>query len=121
MFAVPQVKMAGKKSAPASKSQFEAKTPAQAKTLDLAKDAKVLRAAERPETAVKKVPAKAPLKVAAAQAADTVMLHFDCFSVVPEYYEDGGDWYMACSNGEGWIVKFDILAESYVGTFTESD
>ena len=63
MFAVPQVKMAGKKSAPASKSQFEAKTPAQAKTLDLVQDAKVLRSFERPETAVKKAPAKAPLKV----------------------------------------------------------
>ena len=121
MMAVPQVKKAGKKVNPASKEQFEAKTPAQAKTLDLAKDAKVLRSFERPETAVKKAPAKAPLKVAAAQAADTVKLNFDCFSVVPEYYEDGGDWYMACSNGEGWIVKFDILAESYVGTFTESD
>ena len=121
MSALPQVKLAGKKSAPASKSQFEAKTPAQAKTLDLAKDAKVLRSFERPETAVKKAPAKAPLKVAAAQAADTVKLHFDGFSVLPEYYEEYGDWYMACSNGEGWIVKFDILAESYVGTFTEKD
>ena len=122
VMALPQnVKLAGKKVNPASKEQFEAKTPAQAKTLDLAKDAKVLRSFERPETAVKKAPAKAPLKVAAAQAADTVKLNFDCFSVVPEYYEDGGDWYMACSNGEGWIVKFDILAESYVGTFTESD
>ena len=122
VMALPQnVKLAGKKAKPASQEQFEAKTPAQAKTLDLAKDAKVLRSFERPETAVKKAPAKAPLKVAAAQAADTVKLNFDCFSVVPEYYEDGGDWYMACSNGEGWIVKFDILAESYVGTFTEKD
>ena len=77
----------------------------------MANDAKVLRSFERPETAVKKAPAKAPLKVAAAQAVDTVKLHFDGFSVLPEYYEESGDWYMACSNGEGWIVKFDILAE----------
>ena len=121
MSALPQVKKVGKKVEPTSKEQFEAKTPAQAKTLDLAKDAKVLRSFERPETTVKKAPAKAPLKVAAAQAADTIKLHFDGFSVVPEYYEEYGDWYMACSNGEGWIVKFDILAESYVGTFTEKD
>ena len=121
MMAVPQVKKVGKKVQPTSKEQFEAKTPAQAKTLEMANDAKVLRSFERPETAVKKAPAKAPLKVAAAQAADTVKLHFDGFSVLPEYYEKSGDWYMACSNGEGWIVKFDILAESYIGTFTEAD
>ena len=121
MMAVPQVKKVGKKVQPTSKEQFEAKTPAQAKTLEMANDAKVLRSFERPETAVKKAPAKAPLKVAAAQAADTVKLHFDGFSVLPEYYEESGDWYMACSNGEGWIVKFDILAESYIGTFTEAD
>ena len=122
IMALPQnVKLAGKKAKPASQEQFEAKTPAQAKALEMAKDAKVLRSFERPEAAVKKAPAKLPMKVAAAQAADTIKLHFDGFSVVPEYYEEDGDWYMACSNGEGWIVKFDILAESYVGTFTEKD
>ena len=121
MMAVPQVKKAGKKAKPASQEQFEAKTPAQAKALEMAKEAKVLRSFERAQD-VKKLPVShAPLKVAAAQAADTVKLHFDGFSVVPEYYEESGDWYMACSNGEGWIVKFDILAESYVGTFTEKD
>ncbi|MBQ5387557.1 MAG: hypothetical protein IIU55_00555 [Paludibacteraceae bacterium] len=120
MMAVPQVKKVGKKVNPTSKEQFEAKTPAQAKALEMAKDAKVLRSFERVEKEVKKVPAKSPLKVAAAQAADTIKLHFDGFSVAPEYYEESGDWYMACSQGL-WIVKFDILNESYVGSFTEAD
>ena len=44
VMALPQnVKLAGKKAKPASKEQFEAKTPAQAKALEMAKDAKVLR------------------------------------------------------------------------------
>ena len=122
MMALPQnVKLAGKKAKPASKEQFDAKTPAQAKNLEMANDAKVLRSFERPETAVKKAPAKAPLKVAAAQTADTIKLHFDGFSELPKWYEESGDWYMACSNAEGWIVIFDIFSESYVGTFTEED
>ena len=122
MMALPQnVKLAGKNEKPASKEQFEAKTPAQAKTLEMAKAAKVLRNFERVEKEVKKLPAKSPLKAAAAQTANTIKLHFNGFSTVPEWNEESGDWYMACSNGEGWIVKFDILAESYVGTFTESD
>lgn len=121
MMALPQnVKLAGKKAKPASQEQFEAKTPAQAKTLEMAKDAKVLRSFERPETAVKKLPAKSPLKVAAAQTADTIKWHFDGFSVAPEWYEETGDWYMACSQGSR-MAKFDILNESYVGTFTEED
>lgn len=120
MMAVPQVKKAGKKVNPASKEQFEAKTPAQAKVMELAKEAKVLRNFERPQD-VKKLPAShAPLKVAAAQAADTIKWHFDGFSVTPEWYEESGDWYMACSEGDR-LVKFDILNESYVGTFTEED
>ena len=120
MMAVPQVKKVGKKVNPTSKEQFEAKTPAQAKTLELAKDAKVLRSVERAQD-MKKLPAShAPLKVAAAQAADTVELHFDAFAVVPEYYEEDGDWYMSFS-ANGWIVKFDIVSSSYVGTFTEED
>ena len=122
MMALPQnVKLAGKNEKPASKEQFEAKTPAQAKTLEMAKAAKVLRNFERVEKEVKKLPAKSPLKAAAAQTANTIKLHFNGFYTVPEWNEESGDWYMACSNGEGWIVKFDILAESYVGTFTESD
>lgn len=122
MMALPQnVKLADKKAKPASKEQCEAKTPAQAKTLEMAKDAKVLRSFERVEKEVKKAPAKAPLKVAAAQTADTIKLHFDGFSELPKWYEESGDWYMACSNAEGWIVKFDIFSESYVGTFTEED
>lgn len=120
MMAVPQVKKVGKKVQPTSKEQMEAKTPVQVKTLEFAKEAKALRGFERPETSIKKVPAKSPLKVAAAQAADTVKLHFDAFSVVPEYYEEDGDWYMAFS-ANGWIVKFDIVSSSYVGTFTEED
>ena len=120
MMAVPQVKKAGKKVNPASKEQFEAKTPAQAKALEMAKDAKVLRSFERVEKEVKKVPAKSPLKVAAAQTADTIKWHFDGFSIAPEYYEESGDWYMACSQGSR-LAKFDILSESYVGTFTEED
>ena len=67
MMALPQnVKLAGKKAKPASQEQFEAKTPAQAKALEMAKDAKVLRSFERVEKEVKKVPAKSPMKVAAA-------------------------------------------------------
>lgn len=121
MFALPQnVKLAGKKAKPASQEQFEAKTPAQAKVMEMAKDAKVLCSFERVEKEVKKVPAKSPLKVAAAQTADTVKWHFDGFSVAPEWYEEGGDWYMACSQGSR-MAKFDILNESYVGTFTEED
>ena len=122
MMALPQdVKLAGKKAKPASKEQFEAKNPAQAKVLEMAKDAKVLRDFKRVEKEVKKVPAKSPLKAAAAQTANTIKLHFNGFYTVPEWNEESSDWYMVCSNGEGWIVKFDILAESYVGTFTESD
>ena len=120
MMAVPQVKKAGKKVNPASKEQMEVKTPVQAKTLEMAKEAALLRSFERAQD-MKKLPAShAPLKVAAAQAADTVKLHFDAFSVVPEYYEEDGDWYMAFS-ANGWIVKFDIVSSSYVGTFTEED
>ena len=121
VMALPQnVKLAGKNAKPASQEQFEAKTPAQAKALEMAKDAKVLRSFERVEKEVKKVPAKSPLKVAAAQTADTIKWHFDGFSVVPEWYEESGDWYMACSQGDR-LVKFDILNESYIGTFTEED
>ena len=121
VMALPQnVKLAGKKAKPASKEQFEAKTPAQAKALEMAKDAKVLRSFQRVEKEVKKVPAKSPLKVAAAQTADTIKWHFDGFSVAPEWYEESGDWYMACSQGSR-MAKFDILNESYVGTFTEED
>ena len=120
MMAVPQVKKVGKKVNPASKEQFEAKTPVQTKVMELAKDARVLRSFERAQD-MKKLPAThAPLKVAAAQAADTVELHFDAFAVVPEYYEEDGDWYMSFS-ANGWIVKFDIVSSSYVGTFTEED
>ncbi len=121
MMALPQnVKLAGKKAKPASQEQFEAKTPAQAKALEMAKDVKVLRNFDRPETAVKKVPAKSPLKVAAAQTADTIKWHFDGFSVAPEWYEESGDWYMACSQGSR-MARFDIYSESYIGTFTEED
>ena len=121
VMALPQnVKLAGKNAKPASQEQFEAKTPAQAKALEMAKDAKVLRSFERVEKEVKKVPAKSPLKVAAAQAADTVKWHFDGFSVAPEWYEESGDWFMSCSEGNR-LAKFDILNESYVGTFTEED
>ena len=120
MMAVPQVKKAGKKVNPASKEQMEVKTPVHAKTLEMAKEAALLRSFERAQD-MKKLPAShAPLKVAAAQAADTVKLHFDAFAVVPEYYEEDGDWYMAFSANE-WIVKFDIVSSSYVGTFTEED
>ena len=121
MMALPQnVKLAGKKAKPASQEQFEAKTPAQAKVMEMAKDVKVLRQFDRPETAVKKVPAKSPLKVAAAQMADTIKWHFDGFSIAPEWYEEGGDWYMSCSQGSR-LARFDILNESYIGTFTEAD
>ena len=124
MWALPQnVKLAGKTAKPASKEQFEAKTPAQAKVKNLHLASVAEREFARPE-ASKKAPATLPLKgakkVAAAQTADTIKLHFDGFSIVPEWYEETGDWYMAMS-ANNWIVKFDILNESYVGTFTEAD
>lgn len=120
MMAVPQVKKVGKKAKPASKEQFEAKTPAQAKVMELAKEAKVLRNFERPQD-MKKLPVShAPLKVAAAQAADTIKWHFDGFATAPEWYEESGDWYMACEQGIR-LARFDILNDSYVGTFTEKD
>ena len=121
VMALPQnVKLAGKKAKPASKEQFEAKTPAQAKVMEMAKDAKVLRSFERPQD-VKKLPVShAPLKVAAAQAADTINWHFDGFATAPEWYEETGDWYMACEQGIR-LARFDILNDSYVGTFTEKD
>lgn len=124
MMALPQnVKLAGKKAAPASHEQFEAKNPVQAKVMEMHKAEIATRAFERPAS-VQKVAPVAPAtqhKLAAAEAPDTVKLHFDGFSVEPEYYEETGDWYMACTNAEGYIVKFDILNESYVGTFTEED
>lgn len=52
--------------------------------------------------------------------ADTIKWHFDGFSIAPEWYEEGGDWYMSCSQGSR-LARFDILNESYVGTFTEED
>ena len=120
MMAVPQVKKAGKKVNPASKEQFEAKTPVQTKVMELAKDARVLRSFERAQD-MKKLPAThAPLKVAAAQAADTINWHFDGFATAPEWYEETGDWYMACEQGIR-LARFDILNDSYVGTFTEED
>ena len=121
MMALPQnVKLAGKTAKPASQEQFEAKTPTHTKVVEMHKETKVLRSFERVEKEVKKAPAKSPLKVAAAQMADTIKWHFDGFSVAPEWYEETGDWYMACSEGNR-LVKFDILNESYVGTFTEED
>ena len=114
------VKLAGKKVKPASKEQFEAKTPAQTKALEMAKDAKVLRNFERVENEVKKAPVKSALKVAAAQAADTINWHFDGLATGPEWYEETGDWYMACEQGIR-LARFDILNDSYVGTFTEED
>lgn len=121
VMALPQnVKLAGKKAKPASQEQFEAKTPAQVKVMELAKEARVLRSFERPQD-VKKLPVShAPLKVAAAQAADTINWHFDGFATAPEWYEETGDWYMACEQGIR-LARFDILNDSYVGTFTEKD
>ena len=119
MMALPQVKLAGKNAAPASHEQFEAKTPAQTKVMELHKASMVERDFVRATSAKKVAPATlaTPKKLAAAPA-EVITLHFDGFSVAPEYYEETGDWYMACADAEGWIVKFDILSESYVGTFT---
>lgn len=122
MMALPQVKLAGKKTAPASHEQFEAKTPAQTKVMELHKASMVERDFVRTTSAKKVAPATlaTPKKLAAAPA-EVITLHFDGFSVAPEYYEETGDWYMSCADAEGWIVKFDILSESYVGTFTTED
>ena len=122
MMALPQVKLAGKKAAPASHEQFEAKTPAQAKVMEMHKAEMVKRSFERPASVAKVAPAvAAPKKVAKAEG-EVVKLHFDGFSVAPEYYEETGDWYMACANDE-YIVKFDIVTNgaSYLGHWTTED
>ncbi len=122
MMALPQVKLAGKKGKPASQEQVEVKTPAQAKMMEMHKAEMVKRSFERSASVAKVAPAvSAAHKLVAAEAADTIKLHFDGFSVEPEYYEETGDWYMACSDAEGWVVRFDILSETYVGTFTTED
>ena len=122
MMAIPQVKKAGNKTKPVSHEQFEAKTPAQVKVKEMHKASLVERAAVRPASAKKVVPATiaAPKKIANS-VSEVITLHFDGFSVLPEWYEESGDWYMACADAEGWIVKFDILNPSYVGTFTTED
>ena len=122
MMAIPQVKKAGNKTKPVSHEQFEAKTPAQVKVKEMHKASLVERAAVRPASAKKVVPATiaAPKKIANS-VSEVITLHFDGFSVLPEWYEESGDWYMACTDAEGWIVKFDILNPSYVGTFTTED
>ena len=122
MMAIPQVKKAGNKTKPVSHEQFEAKTPAQVKVKEMHKASLVERDAVRPASAKKVVPATiaAPKKIANS-VSEVITLHFDGFSVLPEWYEESGDWYMACADAEGWIVKFDILNPSYVGTFTTED
>ncbi len=122
MMALPQVKMTGKKTKPVSHEQFEAKTPAQVKVKEMHKASLVERAAVRPASAKKVVPTTiaAPKKIANS-VSEVITLHFDGFSVLPEWYEESGDWYMACADAEGWIVKFDILNPSYIGTFTTED
>ncbi len=122
MMAMPQNLNAGKKSKPASIEQFEAKTPTQAKSLEMYKASMVERDFVRPEATKKEAPAKlATSKKMAKAPAEVIDLHFDGFSVTPEWYEETGDWYMACSNVDGYIVKFDILSPTYVGTFTLED
>lgn len=122
MMAIPQVKKAGNKTKPVSHEQFEAKTPAQVKVKEMHKASLVERAAVRPASAKKVVPATiAASKKIANSVSEVITLHFDGFSVLPEWYEESGDWYMACADAEGWIVKFDILNPSYVGTFTTED
>ena len=122
MMALPQVKLAGKKTAPASHEQFEAKTPAQAKVMEMHKAEMVKRSFESPESVAKVAPAVATPKKVAKAEGEVVKLHFDGFSVEPEYYEETGDWYMACTNDE-YIVKFDIVTNgaSYLGHWTTED
>ena len=122
MMALPQVKLAGKKTAPASHEQFEAKTPAQAKVMEMHKAEMVKRSFERPASVAKVAPAVATPKKVAKAEGEVVKLHFDGFSVEPEYYEETGDWYMACTNDE-YIVKFDIVTNgaSYLGHWTTED
>ena len=125
VMALPQnANLAGKKSAPASKSQLEAKTPAQAKALELHKASIAERDFARPE-GTKKVAAlastNAPKKVANAKS-EVINITFDAFAVEPTYYPETGDWYMACAN-ETYTVKLDYYgpAESPVGTWTTED
>lgn len=122
MMALPQNVIKAGKSKPASQ---KVETKAHVKAMELAKEKVALREFVRPESEKKvapAAPAKAPKKVANAQT-EVINLHFDAFSVEPEYYAETGDWYMACSNAEGYIVKFDIYApeDSYCGTFTTED
>ena len=125
MMALPQnANLAGKKSAPASKSQLEAKTPAQAKTLEVAKFQRAQRQVIEAEVAKKALPTMkgvAPKKVA-AQQADTVVLNFNGGAVAPEWYAETGDWFFSLNDGD-YLVKFDYYgtADTYCGTYTTED
>ena len=121
LMAVPQNLKVGKNSKPTSYKQFEAKSPAQAKVLDLHKASMVERDFVRPESPKKQVPLAGMKKVASAKT-EVIDLHFDGFSVEPTYYPETGDWYFACS-ADGVIVRFDILTseETYCGTWTTED
>ena len=126
VMALPQnANLAGKKSAPASKSQLEAKTPAQAKTLEMAKLQRAQRQVMDAEVAKKALPAVkgvAPKKVAAAQQADTVVINFNGWAVAPEWYAETGDWFFSLNDGN-YLVKFDYYgtADTYCGTYTTED
>ena len=125
VMALPQnANLAGKKSAPASKSQLEAKTPAQAKTLEVAKFQRAQRQVIEAEVAKKALPTMkgvAPKKVA-AQQADTVVLNFNGWAVAPEWYAETGDWFFSLNDGD-YLVKFDYYgtADTYCGTYTTED
>ena len=123
LMAVPQNLKVGKTAKPTSYEQFEAKTPAQAKTLELHKASIVKRDFVRPESAKKVATlasANAPKKVASAKS-EVINLTFDGFSIEPTYYPETGDWYMACATpDETYVVRLDFYgpAESPVGTWT---
>ncbi len=124
MMALPQnLNMAGKKAKPASQEQFVAKNSVQAKSLEMAKEQMLQRDFKRADVAKKQLPAPVAAtakKVATQTAGETIELHFDGFSVEPEYSEEYQEWYMACAQ-DGWIVRFDYYSEELYGTFTTED
>ena len=126
LMAVPQNLKVGKTAKPTSYKQFEAKTPARAKTLELHKASIAERDFARPESAKKVATlasANAPKKVASAKS-EVINLTFEGFSIEPTYYPESGDWYMACSTpDETYVVRLDFYgpAESPVGTWTTED
>lgn len=63
---------------------------------------------------------KAPARVAAATAADTIFIEPAIWQY--RYYADTYDWFMAIANADqSYILYLDYFSDSFAGTFTEAD